>query len=111
MCLIRMSSSLNESFPMSLSRRFRSHVAPLLILCLLWGGIFWRVLFASGADRVVFPPGDFYNHYYNFATYQVERWHEGAWPLWNPYNGAGDPFAANIQLNTFYPPRWLTALV
>jgi len=96
---------------MSLSRRFWSHLAPLIILILLWGGVFWRVLFASGADRVLFPPGDFYNHYYNFATYQVERWHEGAWPLWNPYNGAGDPFAANIQLNTFYPPRWLTAIL
>jgi hypothetical protein len=96
---------------MSFSRRFWSHFAPLIILCLLWGGVFWRVLFASGADRVLFPPGDFYNHYYNFATYQVERWHAGAWPLWNPYNGAGDPFAANIQLNTFYPVRWLTALI
>ena len=96
---------------MLLSRRFWSRLAPLMILILLWGGVFWRVLFASGADRVLFPPGDFYNHYYNFATYQVERWHQSAWPLWNPYNGAGDPFAANIQLNTFYPPRWLTAIL
>lgn len=96
---------------MSLSRRAWSHLAPLIFLILLWSGVFWRVLFASGADRVLFPTGDFYNHYYNFATYQVERWQAGEWPLWNPYNGAGDPFAANIQLNTFYPIRWFTALI
>jgi len=96
---------------MPFSRRLWRQFAPLIFLLLLWGGAFWRVLFAQGSEAVVFPQGDFYNHYYNFATYQVERWYEGQWPLWNPYNGAGDPFAANIQLNTFYPPRWFTALI
>lgn len=30
------------------------------------------------------------------------------WPLWNPYVRMGQPFAATIQAQVFYPPRVLT---
>lgn len=31
----------------------------------------------------------------------------GHLPLWNPYNYAGQPFAANPQVTLFYPPSWV----
>ncbi|HEU5161577.1 MAG TPA: hypothetical protein VFV54_00385 [Thermoanaerobaculia bacterium] len=48
------------------------------------------------------------------ATYFLPlRWHTaqslaaGDLPLWNPYNGLGEPWAANPQTAVFYPPAWI----
>ncbi|MFN2443619.1 MAG: glycosyltransferase 87 family protein, partial [Thermoanaerobaculia bacterium] len=41
------------------------------------------------------------------------RWHTaealraGDLPLWNPWNGGGEPWLANPQTGVFYPPAWL----
>lgn len=36
-----------------------------------------------------------------------QRWlRQGIWPLWNPNNFWGEPFAASLQTALFYPPRW-----
>jgi hypothetical protein len=41
------------------------------------------------------------------------RWHTasslaaGDVPLWNPFNGLGEPWAANPQTAVFYPPAWI----
>lgn len=83
----------------------------LVVLTLLWALFFWRVLTPNTVDRVVFPEGDFTQHYYAFSAYQVGRLAQGEFPLWNPYNHAGDPFAANIQFVAFYPPRLIAALL
>lgn len=32
-------------------------------------------------------------------------------PLWNPYNGSGEPWLANPQTGVFYPPAWLFVLL
>lgn len=79
----------------------------VIILTALWALFFWRLLTPVQADRVIFPDGDFTGHFYAFNQYQAQRLWDGEIPLWNPYNYAGDPFAANIQLGTWYPPRWL----
>ncbi|MFN8375483.1 MAG: hypothetical protein U0694_21735 [Anaerolineae bacterium] len=62
----------------------------------------------SGGSRS-FVRGDFSLHYFSFSAYQVERLQQGQIPLWNPYNYGGDPFAANVQWVTWYPPRWIAA--
>lgn len=83
----------------------------VLVLVLLWALFAWRLLTPNPADRVVFAEGDFTLHYYPFASYQAERVWQGELPLWNPYNHAGDPFAANVQWGTWSPVRWLTILL
>ena len=81
-------------------------IAGLVALCVLF---FWRVLTPSAADRLTFAEGDFTQHFYGFVQYHAQRWHSGTlFPQWNPYNYGGDPFLANVQFATFYPPRWLT---
>ena len=41
-----------------------------------------------------------------FLRYSAQRLHEGALPLWNPYNMLGAPFIANMQSAVFYPGNW-----
>lgn len=96
-------------------RKYLHSVTPILVsmlvLTLLWMLFFWRLLTPNAADRVIFPEGDFTQHYFAFSDYQMQRLAQGEFPLWNPYNHAGDPFAANIQFVAFYPPRLLAALI
>jgi len=33
--------------------------------------------------------------------------HAGAWPLWDPGLGFGQPLIADPSLQAFYPPTWL----
>jgi hypothetical protein len=87
------------------------NLLPIVLLTLLWALFFWRILTPNLIDRVIFAEGDFTQHYYAFAGYQVERLWRGEFPLWNPYNHSGDPFAGNIQFSAFYPPRLIGALL
>jgi hypothetical protein len=87
------------------------HLLAVCALAALWGVFFWRIFTPNAHDRLIFADVDFVQHYYAFASYQVERLWAGQFPLWNPYNHAGDPFAGNIQFAAFYPPRFLGALL
>lgn len=90
---------------------FVRSLLPFALLTLLWALFFWRILTPNPIDRMIFAEGDFTQHYYAFASYQVERLWQGEFPLWNPYNHSGDPFAGNIQFSAFYPPRLIGALL
>ena len=85
--------------------------AAVVILTGLWALFFWRLLTPSAADRVIFTPGDFPIHYFPHHDYyaEIRRIFRGQLPLWNPYNYAGDPLAANMQWAVWYPVRWLMA--
>ena len=83
----------------------------LIVLTALWAFFFWRLLTPADGDRALFAPGDFPVHFYAFSSYQMERLWDGDLPLWNPYNYGGEPFAANPQFATWYPPRWVAGLL
>lgn len=91
--------------------RFRTFIIAIACLLLMTVVLFWRIFTPQAADRFLLAKGDFTLHYYNFTTYQAERYAAGDVPLWNPYNYGGEPFAANIQRATFYPPRLLLIAV
>ncbi|HEX2619027.1 MAG TPA: YfhO family protein, partial [Phototrophicaceae bacterium] len=97
-----------DFIPRPIKRIFPIFLA-IFLLTFLWVLFFWRILTPTPQDRLIFEPGDFTQHYYAFADYQVERINQGQFPLWNPYNHSGDPFAGNIQFAAFYPPRYLMA--
>lgn len=40
---------------------------------------------------------------YPWKFFAVDQFKKGQWPLWNPYNFAGNPAAANFQTGAFYP--------
>jgi hypothetical protein len=84
----------------------RSHLIALAVLTLLWGLFFWRILTPNTGDRLIFAEGDFTVQFFSNADYQVERIHNGQLvPQWNPYNYGGEPFAADLQVAAWYPPR------
>lgn len=45
------------------------------------------------------------------ASFLKDCLRAGDWPLWNPYARLGQPFAATLQSQAFYPPRLLAVLV
>lgn len=45
--------------------------------------------------------------FHAYHTLNREALDEGAWPLWNPYQGGGMPLLANCQSVGLYPPRLL----
>lgn len=96
----------------TLAKRIHPLAYCIIILLLLWMLFFWRFLTTNPADQLRFAQGDFTLHYYAFASYQVEQIQAGnLTPLWNPYNYGGDPFMGNVQWATWYPLRFLTALI
>ncbi len=64
---------------------------------------FWRILTPNPADRQSFPPGDFYDQFWAFTTFEARELSAGRLPLWNPYTFAGAPFWADVQSAVLYP--------
>ncbi len=69
---------------------------------------FWRILTPNPADRQSFPPGDFYDQFWAFTTFEARELSAGRLPLWNPYTFAGAPFWADVQSAVLYPFSLLT---
>lgn len=88
------------------------HAAPdllaIALLVALWLLFFWRLFTPVAADQSSLKLGDFSGQFVAFGSYQASRMCAGEWPLWNPYNNAGLPFAADTQAAVFYPLRWIT---
>lgn len=98
-----------ESWLRSLARSPRAlDAAAIALLIALWALFYWRILTPIEADQASFKQGDFSGQFVAFATYQAARMEAGEWPLWNPYNNGGLPFAGDTQAAVFYPPRWIT---
>lgn len=69
-------------------------------------------------ERALFPaPGhvlgghDMRGAYYVWHESARQALHQGTFPLWDPYQSGGFPFAVNPQAGLFYPPAWLTVLL
>lgn len=58
--------------------------------------IYHKEIFVIDAVRQMFP----------WKVFSFELLKQGIWPLWNPYNFAGQPLLANFQTSIFYPPSW-----
>ncbi len=105
-------------------------VQVVLVLALAVGVLFWRVVFLGEvivpADILFIDPvwegaaPEAYRVPQNYLLAdQIDGfyvWHRlaaeslqahGTLPLWNPYEGAGQPLVGNAQSALFYPPNWL----
>ena len=72
----------------------------LLLLFLLTGVLFYRVLIES--DKIIFGV-DIGSYYYFYKSFFVEELKKGNFPLWLPYVYLGIPFLPNPQIGCFYP--------
>lgn len=66
----------------------------------------WRVLFSGGHTI----PWDFRYFHLPFAEFQAHCLRLGDLAWWDPFTYFGRPLWANIQVQTFYPPRLVTLL-
>ncbi len=83
----------------------------VLLLVVLCGLFYWRLLTPNPINQQSLIEGDFSGQFVAFANYQAVRLGQGEIPLWNPYNNGGHPFLADTQSAVFYPPRLLTIAV
>jgi hypothetical protein len=88
--------------------RTRADWFNLILFAALVVLFFWRILTPNLADRQSFPPGDFYDQFWAFTTFDVRELSAGRLPLWNPYTFGGAPFWADVQAAVFYPFSLLT---
>jgi len=82
-----------------------------LILALLPGLFFWRLLTPNPADRMHIAGGDFTEQYFPLRAFVAQEWVQGRLPLWNPYLYGGQPALADIQSGALYPPHIIEALI
>ncbi|HXK09422.1 MAG TPA: hypothetical protein VMT70_07255 [Vicinamibacteria bacterium] len=68
-----------------------------------------RFLFAPAGTALDVP--DITRYYAWVHQFVSDSLRAGRLPLWNPFNYAGTPFAANPSVSLFYPPAWLCVLL
>lgn len=66
--------------------------------------------------NALYPPGSAYSdlmltHWPNAFFFKQAVWQFHSWPLWNPNQMLGLPFAANPLSGLWYPPGWLVLLL
>jgi len=59
------------------------------------------------AKREVFMFRDHSDYFQPLRLFTAQHLRVWRLPLWNPYNGSGEPWLANPQTAVFYPPAWL----
>ncbi len=91
--------------------RFGSEIAVVLLLAVLCGLFFWRMITPSAGDRGYFPSGDFSDQFYVFGVLEARHLLTGHLPFWNPYTFGGHPFLADIQAAIFYPLSLITVFL
>lgn len=54
---------------------------------------------------------DVFRIFFPDSAFLLESLHAGELPLWNPYLRLGQPFAATLYSQVYYPPRWVAVLL
>ena len=63
------------------------------------------------AKREVFMFRDHSDYFQPLRLFTAQHLRVWRLPLWNPYNGSGEPWLANPQTAIFYPPGWLFVIL
>lgn len=68
---------------------------------------FWVLRVERTAVRFLYEANDLFVYFLPSYTYEAERLRAGSLPMWNPYQGGGEPFLAMLQPGALYPARLL----
>ncbi|HZN92879.1 MAG TPA: YfhO family protein [Myxococcales bacterium] len=74
---------------------------------LLWAGLLAGLLFVHRPALLgkVMAGRDAFRLFIPDSVLLLQSLRQGEWPLWNPYLRLGQPFAATLQSEAFYPPE------
>lgn len=71
--------------------------------------LFFRLVLFRPQEYVI--PWDFQYFAFNLASFILDSFRAGEFPLWDPYTYCGMPFFANPQTQLFYPPALIAILL
>ena len=86
---------------------FSAAAWPALLLA-IYICFFWKLVLTNQYTWLESP--DTANQILPWMQFQAGEWHQGRFPLWDPYLWGGQPLAAQAQPGAFYPPNWLLFL-
>ncbi|HEY6929152.1 MAG TPA: YfhO family protein [Thermoanaerobaculia bacterium] len=86
----------------------RSALPGILIAAAILPVLFW--FYPAFLDHQAPGSRDQGDFFYPIKLYTAARIRAGEIPLWNPLSGTGEPWLANGQSGTFYPPTFLFLL-
>jgi hypothetical protein len=69
------------------------------------------VIYRSAFTGNVLAGRDVFRIFFPDSAFLLESLRTGELPLWNPYLRLGQPFAATLYSQVFYPPRWAAVLL
>ncbi|MBN8228791.1 YfhO family protein [Corallococcus macrosporus] len=82
--------------------------AGLLLVGLL---VLLAFVYAPVLEGNLFAGRDLFRMFFPDSAFLLESLHAGEVPLWNPYLRLGQPFAATLYSQVYYPPRWAAVLL
>ncbi|MCS6774059.1 MAG: hypothetical protein NZ693_08105, partial [Thermoflexales bacterium] len=84
---------------------------PVAALIGLWFLFFWRVLVATGSDRLTFQQGDFTLQFLAYRQLAYRQLSQGHFPVFEECLYSGYPFQADPQSQVLYPPVLIALLL
>lgn len=69
------------------------------------------IVYRSALSGHVLAGRDVFRIFFPDSAFLLESLRAGELPLWNPYVRLGQPFAATLYSQVFYPPRWAAVLL
>jgi hypothetical protein len=100
-----MTLSLKLSGKLSLKLSLRGVLTVCGLLAVL------AFIYRSAFSGQVLAGRDVFRIFFPDSAFLLESLHSGELPLWNPYVRLGQPFAATLYSQVFYPPRWVAVLL
>ena len=94
---------------MNLKALSRSRPWVAFALLAIVAGFYWKLTLTSQYDWVWGP--DLATQVIPWFTVQARSWHQGTFPLWDPYLWAGQPLLGQAQPGAAYPLNWLLFLL
>jgi hypothetical protein len=80
---------------------------PVLLLVIVVG-FFWKLLLTNQYTWLDSP--DYAYQVLPWYQFQAGEWHQGRFPLWDPYLWGGQPLVGQLITGAVYPPNWLLFL-
>ena len=79
------------------------------LLFLLTVGIFWKLVLTNQYTWLAQP--DYANQVLPWLQFQAGEWHQGQFPLWDPYHWGGQSLIGQGQPGAAYPLNWILFLL
>jgi hypothetical protein len=101
--------SEQQSVGQSSLHRWRTALAPPLLLLAIYVGFFWKLTLTRQFTWMDSP--DIANQVMPWLQFQAGEWHKGHFPLWDPFEWGGQSLIGQAQPGVVYPPNWLLFLM